>query len=215
MVTQVVTPFILIPVKPLDEGKSRLASALDAPARRRLCGELFERTLGLAIAFAGKRCLVISRDPEVLRTARGEGLVTVDESGDDLSAALDEGRRALGDALADGLMILPTDLPRVEAADLAAVATTAAPVVLAPDRRHDGTNLLLLSGPFAQPFRFRYGVGSFAAHLAEARRLGADPAVVERPGLAFDLDEPEDLRHTAWGTDIFPLPPLRRGERVG
>jgi 2-phospho-L-lactate guanylyltransferase len=40
---------------------------------------------------------------------------------------------------------------------------------------------------------FRFGPGSFDAHLAAARAAGVPTAVVERPGLAFDLDTPADL----------------------
>ena len=39
---------ILIPVKPLGEGKSRLAPALDAAGRRALCERFLRRTLELA-----------------------------------------------------------------------------------------------------------------------------------------------------------------------
>ena len=40
---------------------------------------------------------------------------------------------------------------------------------------------------------FRFGAGSFAAHHAEARAAGVEPAILDRPGLAFDLDTPQDL----------------------
>ena len=64
-------------------------------------------------------------------------------------------------------------------------------VVIAPDRLGTGTNGLALSPPGIIGFRF--GAGSFAAHRAEAQAAGVEPAVVVRPGLAFDLDTPEDL----------------------
>jgi 2-phospho-L-lactate guanylyltransferase (CobY/MobA/RfbA family) len=40
---------------------------------------------------------------------------------------------------------------------------------------------------------FHFGLGSFAAHRAKATDAGLAPIVVQRPGLAFDLDTPEDL----------------------
>ncbi|WP_069386062.1 hypothetical protein [Cellulosimicrobium cellulans] len=43
-------------------------------------------------------------------------------------------------------------------------------------------------------FRFRFGVDSLAAHLAEAERAGARSVVVQRPGTATDLDTVDD-----WG----------------
>jgi 2-phospho-L-lactate guanylyltransferase len=40
---------------------------------------------------------------------------------------------------------------------------------------------------------FRFGPGSFAAHLAEAEQAEVPIVAVNRAGLAFDLDTPEDL----------------------
>jgi 2-phospho-L-lactate guanylyltransferase len=64
-------------------------------------------------------------------------------------------------------------------------------VGVAPDRLGTGTNGLALSPPGVIGFRF--GAGSFAAHRAEAAAAGLEPVIVTRPGLAFDLDTPEDL----------------------
>ena len=63
---------------------------------------------------------------------------------------------------------------------------------IAPDQRGIGTNGLYL--PTALDFRCRFGAGSRARHEAEAQRLGIEPAIVRRPGLALDLDTPADLR---------------------
>jgi 2-phospho-L-lactate guanylyltransferase len=41
-------------------------------------------------------------------------------------------------------------------------------------------------------FRFRFGVGSLAAHVAEAEAQGLDVTVVHRPGTAVDLDTADD-----------------------
>ena len=41
---------------------------------------------------------------------------------------------------------------------------------------------------------FRFGIGSFAAHAAEVERAGVPCVAVNRAGLAFDLDTPDDLR---------------------
>ena len=40
---------------------------------------------------------------------------------------------------------------------------------------------------------FAFGPDSFAKHRAAAQAIGSNPEVVERPGLAFDLDSPADL----------------------
>ena len=47
--------------------------------------------------------------------------------------------------------------------------------------------------PTGVGFRFAYGPGSFAAHVAEAERLGVAWRSLLDPDLAWDVDDPEDL----------------------
>ena len=63
-------------------------------------------------------------------------------------------------------------------------------LAICPDEAEDGTNALLLAPP--GDFTFRYGPGSFRAHLAEAERRGRAAHVVPAPGLRFDLDTESD-----------------------
>ncbi len=65
--------------------------------------------------------------------------------------------------------------------------------VIAPDRRREGTNALLLRPPGALAYHF--GPDSFARHCQEARQRGLRLEVCERPGLALDIDLPEDLEY--------------------
>jgi 2-phospho-L-lactate guanylyltransferase (CobY/MobA/RfbA family) len=67
--------------------------------------------------------------------------------------------------------------------------------VLVPDRRRDGTNVLSI--PRGAGFVFRYGVGSFERHRAEAARLGLTVVVLEPTDLTWDVDEPDDLPERA------------------
>ena len=86
------------------------------------------------------------------------------------------------------MVVAHADLPRP--AGLAALAAGDG-VTLVPDRDDDGTNVLVV--PAAGGFRFAYGPGSFAAHLAEAERLGLAATVVRDDDLAWDVDTAEDL----------------------
>jgi 2-phospho-L-lactate/phosphoenolpyruvate guanylyltransferase len=61
--------------------------------------------------------------------------------------------------------------------------------VPAHDRR--GSNCIACSPPALIGFRF--GNDSFAPHLAEARRRGVRPSVLDLPGLGLDIDNPRDL----------------------
>jgi 2-phospho-L-lactate guanylyltransferase len=64
--------------------------------------------------------------------------------------------------------------------------------VFVPSASGHGTNGVLLAPPDAMALKF--GEPSFANHLTAARRRGLAPAVLELPGLALDIDGPEDLQ---------------------
>jgi len=59
---------------------------------------------------------------------------------------------------------------------------------------HDelGSNAILCAPPLVMPLRF--GDDSYFPHLATARRLGMEPAIVRLPGIGLDIDHPADLR---------------------
>ena len=65
-------------------------------------------------------------------------------------------------------------------------------MAIAPDRTGSGTNGLALRPP--EIIGFHFGAGSREAHETAARAAGVAAVIVDRPGLAFDLDTPEDLR---------------------
>lgn len=113
---------------------------------------------------------------------------------------LNEGlEQARFDALVDDvgtLIVLHGDLPNLQASDVEVLAGAlpagdAPAVAIAPDRAGTGTNGLVLRPPGV--IRFRFGTGSFAAHLEEVARAGVPLVAVNRAGLSFDLDTPEDL----------------------
>jgi 2-phospho-L-lactate guanylyltransferase len=102
------------------------------------------------------------------------------------------------------------DLPLIVADDIGGLLARMEPVVLGPDRRGEGTNALLLRFVGQGPeFTFAFGEGSLAKHLAEARRLGLGVGVHDAPGIAFDLDTPDDwsyfrqLTADCLGTDAW------------
>ncbi len=102
-------------------------------------------------------------------------------------------RAAIGGG-ARRVLVLPADLPLVVPEDLQALLALASDppsVVLAPDRRQDGTNALLVSP--AGLIEYEFGPQSYDRHRAAALAAGARVAVCDRPGLALDLDLPEDL----------------------
>ena len=184
----------IVPVKDLARGKSRLASALTEAERVRLIRAMLARVVDAATSVSAlARLSVLSIDPELVPRS-AEHLA---DSGEELNASLSRAaltRRAAG---ADVLLILAADLPFVIAEEIGALieAARTGDVVAAPDWKEAGTNALAF--PLAHALPTRFGPGSLAAHEAEARAAGLGYALVRRPGLAFDVDEPHQLEALA------------------
>ncbi|MDY6867430.1 MAG: hypothetical protein SVT56_05935, partial [Chloroflexota bacterium] len=63
-------------------------------------------------------------------------------------------------------------------------------IVIAPDHRREGTNMLLIDP--ADLLTFSFGGQSFEKHTELARSKGADIVIVENERIGLDLDVPED-----------------------
>ena len=61
------------------------------------------------------------------------------------------------------------------------------------EAKDGGTNALLLRPPTVLQFAFATSRPSAAFHADHARNVGIVPAIVRRPGLARDIDTPDDL----------------------
>lgn len=185
---------LIIPVKLLAEGKSRLAGVLDSGGRLALNRQFIDHALTLAAEFPGlDRTAVVSRDPEVLAASVEQGALAIAETGDGgLNDALDQALAAVDPDAEYDILILPTDLPRMTESDLRAACVS--PLAIAPDARGTGTNALFMAAGIRIPFCF--GPGSLDQHRNEARRIGIEPVLVRCPNLADDIDTPEDYR--AW-----------------
>ena len=190
------TIWAIVPVKPLRRGKSRLAGLLSEEQRTSLNRYLLEHTLTILNKIPDiEHTLVVSRDPAALALTRSMGGRTVLEDGaPQFNTAI---KRATIVARAQGarsVLILPADLPLVEPSDLEALLAqglTPPVVVIAPDRRLDGTNGLFINP--AGLIEFGYGPGSFQRHCQRASEAGARLVVVYSERIGLDLDLPEDL----------------------
>jgi 2-phospho-L-lactate guanylyltransferase len=186
----------IVPVKPLRRAKSRLGGVLTEEERTFLNHTMLANTLkALSETPEIEQVMVVSRDSGALALARDFQAKTLQEDGSsDLNTAL---RRATVVAqlhTALSVLILPDDLPLVDAESLhRLVGLGARPpaVVIAPDRRRDGTNALLVNP--AGLIEYQFGPGSFQKHLEQAQRYRLRLEICELPSLALDLDLPEDL----------------------
>lgn len=184
--------FIVMAVKAADEGKSRLSEALDADDRKSLNLRMFRHVFEVVrTVVAACNIIVISRSETLLEEARAGGAHGLSENGNELNAALAQASRLAIDLGATSLLTLSSDLPFLEANDVRAMLSVTGDVVIATDRFRIGTNALLIRKPFVMPYR--YGGESLAAHKAAAAEAGLSITVLERPGLARDIDTPDDL----------------------
>jgi len=137
---------------------------------------------------------VVSPDRMVLKEAKRRGATPLLQESRGLNPALEEGRCRALEIGASTLLVLPADLPLLDAGDVRAVLEVVGEgpsVIISPDGTRSGTNALLLQPPDLLPFAF--GPDSFEAHLGAARRRDLRVRVCERPHLAFDLDTAGDL----------------------
>lgn len=186
------TPYILIPVRPFEEGKTRLATVLGPAERTALNRRFFDHVFGVACQAVGPaRCIVVSRSAEIRDLAERAGARAVAETGNDLNAALTQGAGEV--PAGEAVLVLSTDLPGLGVEDVEAMikAGEGADVVIAPDEAGVGTNALLIKRIGLVPSL--YGPNSFAKHSAAAIGKGLTVKSVKRHGLALDIDTSDQL----------------------
>ncbi|HEX6843973.1 MAG TPA: 2-phospho-L-lactate guanylyltransferase [Actinomycetota bacterium] len=182
---------IVLPVKSLDQAKTRLSPVLDPLERAALTLAMLEDVLDVTLVMPGWASWVVSPDEAVLEVAAGRGAAPLVEEQPPLGAAL---HQAEAEAVARGLdtlAILLPDTPLVAPAGLTRALHTLGPVVLGPSLDQVGTNLLLRRPVAAVPSRF--GPDSYRRHLEAAAEADLPVAVVEDEGIGFDLDREDDI----------------------
>ena len=188
----------IIPVKAFSKGKSRLSAALNDEERLALNKIMFSHVLRVAISTPKiDEVIVISRDSNALDMAEKTGAHAIlEEDESTLNGALETARKAASVLEASALLILPSDLAKIGSKDLEIIIQSNSPdtssVVIAPDTKLSGTNVLLLQPPDIIPFSF--GKNSFPKHQEDANKAGCKVTILERPNLTFDVDEPDDLK---------------------
>ena len=94
-------------------------------------------------------------------------------------------------------LVIPADIPLIEAAEIRAIYDSAPMrgTVLVPSRDKCGTNAVLRRP--AALFPLRFGSNSFMPHLNTAIATTTPCVVLLLPGIALDIDTPEDLDQLA------------------
>jgi len=184
---------VLLPVKTFANAKQRLAPAVDPETRAGLAQAMCTDVMNaLARARVPERVIVFTAADEVIELARPFGFDVVREkSVDGHSAAVNQ---MVAELLSSAARILSIaiDLPRLAPSEIDfALDAASEPVTLIPSRDWTGTNGVVFISP--AHIAMDYGEGSFRRHLSKAAAAGHRADVMSLPGIAFDIDTPEDL----------------------
>jgi 2-phospho-L-lactate guanylyltransferase len=165
----------VVPVKPFDVAKVRLAPVLDAAERAHLVRLMFEDVLAALTASRHMLggVLVPTADREAAEIARRHGATVVaEDSPSGLNSAIEQAIGCICPA-ADGMLVVPADLPQLSAASIDPIVRLLdAPdvVVLVQAPADGGTNVLACRPAAAIPPLF--GPQSFWRHREAARHAG-------------------------------------------
>lgn len=185
----------VVPVKRLARAKARLAPLLDAAQREQLARAMLEdvlTTLQQVDALSG--ILVVSGDADAREIACRHGATGLNDPLEiGPNAAIRAALPALRAAGADAMIVMPADVPQIEAGELLAVlrALRGESIALVRATRDGGTNLLGCSPvDIIAPC---FGPDSFAEHMNAAQRAGIEPHIFSCESLRLDIDRPQDI----------------------
>ena len=187
---------VAVPVKDLADAKQRLGRALSPSERMALARAMLHDVLRALVAAPLDARWLITRDPEVIATARDYGVEVISEPVNrGHTAAVAVAQAAAVRAGARVFATIPGDVPCVTAEEIGALVTRAGAegpaVAFAPSHSGLGTNGAALYPPDAMPLTF--GEPSFDNHLRVASERELVAHVLALPGLGLDVDGPADL----------------------
>lgn len=188
--------WVVVPVKPFALAKRRLAGLLSDDERARLARAMLHDLFTLlAHCTRVSGVLCVTREPEVAALTPLCGAQILGEEQPGLSNSVAQAARHLVAREQGSMLVLPADVPLATSEEIDFVIAKhgwAPAVTLVSDEDGYGTNALAVSPPDLMPFRF--GRHSYIAHRDAALALGARVTTLRLPGLALDVDTPEDVR---------------------
>jgi len=185
---------LIVPVKSVDEAKSRLSTILSSRERRQLC--LAMLTDVLEAASSSKRIhgiTVVGGGLEAQLAARRLSANHLNDDGSSLNMAIEQANLHSTKEGAEATLMLPADIPLLVQEDVDSMANFASrfsSIVISPSR-DGGTNGLLRYPPDLMPTFF--GPDSYRRHVEEAERRGLRLRVYSSARVALDVDAPKDI----------------------
>ena len=189
---------ILVPVKNLADAKQRLSPVLSPQERFALAQAMCEDVLqALARWQSRPAVMVVTSDSFTRDLAARFNFEVVPDNNSGETNAIEMATAVCRERGADSTLVVPADIPLIDGSELQKIVDSAPAggAVLVPDAAGRGTNAAWRSPGDLFPLRF--GNDSFLPHLAAAKATGLPCVVLELPGIARDVDRPEDLRELA------------------
>jgi 2-phospho-L-lactate/phosphoenolpyruvate guanylyltransferase len=193
--------FAIIPVKKFENSKTRLSPVLSADERVSLSSLMLDDTLSvLAGAQSFQQLVVVSGDRRAEEIAGKHGAKFLHEEKErGVNSAVSMADSYCADQGADATVVIPQDLPLLDAVDVAMACglaeNEARCIVICPSLRYDGTNLLLRKP--SSLMETYYDNDSYEAHIKVAGRLGVPVKLFFSKKLMSDVDTAEDARQLA------------------
>jgi 2-phospho-L-lactate/phosphoenolpyruvate guanylyltransferase len=183
---------VLVPLKRLDDAKTRLAAVLTADERAALMLELLQGVLAAVKEADVGPITVVSSEP-----LAPNGVPRFDDRGLAWNDALAAAMRAV--VTEPIVTVVSADLPRITAEDVRALVAATPDHGMAIARALDGGTNAVSMRP-AGAVRTHFGEPSSASvHALATAEAGLAARIIDLPGLAFDVDTPGDLQQLREG----------------
>ena len=189
---------ILVPIKNLADAKQRLSSILSSEERFALAQAMCEDVLQALANWRDRPAVaVVTSDRFARELAAGFNFEVVADDNSGETNTIEMATAVCRERGEKSTLVVPADIPLIDGSELQKVVDSAPPrgAVLVPDAAGRGTNAAWRSPSDLFPLRF--GNDSFLPHLAAAKATGLPCVVLKLPGIARDVDRPEDLRELA------------------
>jgi 2-phospho-L-lactate/phosphoenolpyruvate guanylyltransferase len=204
---------VLVPVKNTSAAKQRLAAVLDQPSRTKLAQAMLWDVLTTLHRWKSgqhnAQVAIVTGDPYATEVAREyEFELIPDPQNPGETGAIEMATRVCVERGAGSTLVIPADIPLIEPWELDEIVKHAPKggSLLVPAGDGRGTN-----AAFRKPanlFPLHFGNDSFKPHYAAAQATGKPCLILDLPGIAVDVDNPEDLQQ------LIVLPGETRAQRL-
>lgn len=186
---------ILVPIKNTSGAKQRLASILAQDSRTRLAQAMLHDVLSALYEWKDRPSVgIVTSDAYATQLATEYKFEIIpDPENPGETGAIEIATQVCVERGEDSTLVIPADIPLIKPWELEEIykQAPAEGTVLVPAVDGRGTN-----AAFRRPanlFPLRFGNNSFKPHHAAAQARGQPCVILNLPGIAVDIDNPEDL----------------------